>query len=77
MCVDTVGCKVQVVGGYGGHGGESKVYEVPRANGMLGRLTAWNLETMQQLWSHEQRDMFLTSVLATAADLVFVVDIDR
>jgi len=77
LCVDMVGRKVEMVEGYGGYGGESHVYPMPDVNGMLGRLTAWDLGTMKELWSHEQRAMFLTSVLATAGGLAFVGDVDR
>jgi alcohol dehydrogenase (cytochrome c) len=63
--------------GGGGYGGESNVYPLPEANGMLGRLTAYDLETMQQRWNHTQRALFLTGVLTTAGGLTFVGDMDR
>ncbi len=77
LCVDMVGREVQKVEGYGGYGGESRVYEMPGSKGMLGRLTSYDLNTLEQRWNHEQRAMFLTAVLTTGGGLAFVGDLDR
>jgi len=77
LCVEMTGREVQKVEGYGGYGGESRVYPMPGSNGMLGMLMAFDLDTMQQKWSHQQRAMFLTSVLTTAGGVVFIGDLDR
>ena len=77
LCVEMTGREVEMTEGGGGYGGESNVYPLPEANGMLGRLTAYDLETMQQRWNHTQRALFLTGVLTTAGGLAFVGDMDR
>ncbi|MCP4299161.1 MAG: PQQ-binding-like beta-propeller repeat protein [Gammaproteobacteria bacterium] len=77
LCVEMTGREVEMTDGGGGYGGESKVYPMPDANGMLGRLTAYDLETMEQKWNHTQRAMFLTGALTTAGGLTFIGDMDR
>jgi alcohol dehydrogenase (cytochrome c) len=44
---------------------------------MLGKIGAYNVDTMEEVWSHEQRASFHTGTLSTAGDLVFVGDLDR
>ena len=72
-----VGRSVAKKEGGGGFGGDSKTYEMPGANGMIGKLLSIGLNPMAEKWSHLQEAMFLTSALTTAGKLIFIGDLDR
>lgn len=77
LCSDMIGREVAQEPGSGGYGADSRTYEMPGVNGMLGRLAAWDVRKMEESWAHEQRAMFLTGALATGGGLVFIGDLDR
>jgi alcohol dehydrogenase (cytochrome c) len=57
--------------------GSQQYYEMPGTDGNMGRLSAYETDTMKPLWSLQQRAPFLTGVVSTAGNVAFVGDFDR
>jgi alcohol dehydrogenase (cytochrome c) len=64
-------------GGGSAGGADRRFYEMPGTDGNIGRLGAFNVDTMEETWALEQRAPFLTAALSTGGNLVFVGDLDR
>ena len=76
-CLENAAREVALVQGGGGLAASRKFFEMPGTDGNLGKVGAYNIDTMEEIWSHQQRASLHTGTISTGGDLVFVGDLDR
>ena len=76
-CLENAAREVALVQGGGGLAASRRFFEMPGSNGRLGKVGAYHADTLEEVWSYQQRASLHTGTISTGGGLVFVGDLDR
>jgi len=76
-CMDMAGLETPIEPGAGSSAGSRYWREMPGTGGNYGKLGAYRVDTLEEVWSVTQREGYLTAALTTGGGVVFVGDYNR